>query len=266
MKEKFVKEVPLSEILDANHVLDNMTNRSKNSAIEDLVDRIWELKQIPEKAEVLRRVIEREELAATAMGDGIAIPHARFDVGNRPVVAVGRHPAGIDFNAPDRGLVHLIFLVIWQPEHPGLFNRLFAGLVSKLADPSFRDSLMKAKGSPEIARELSDVHVDMLAGRAEKWEADILITLQLLEAKKKAGARGLSRKIELARDELSGSMLSRFDRLVNHYGEALVEAPEGICLGCNMQLSSGFVYEMKKHPESLYVCEKCGRFLIHHIA
>lgn len=266
MNNDYVREMLLSEIFDEGHVIANMTNRSKRSAIEDLVNILWEKGLVKQKSEAVKRVVEREELAVTALGEGVAIPHARLDVGDKPVIAIGRHLAGLDFDAPDRGPVHLIFLVLWKPERAGLFNRLFAGLVSKLADSPFRDSLMKARSAKEIADALSDVKVDMLAGRAAKWEADILITLQLLDAKKKAGVSGLQRKIELARDELPGSMLSRFDRLVAHYGEALVEASKGICEGCNMQLSSGLASEMQRHPDSVFVCERCGRFMVHHIA
>ncbi|HPW46177.1 MAG TPA: PTS sugar transporter subunit IIA [bacterium] len=262
MVSEYVKVVPLGELLDAGHVIEDMTNKSKKAAIEDIIDLLYRKDLIPQKAEALKRVLEREDLAVTALGDGIAIPHARLEVGPKPVIAIGRHKQGIDFGAPDRGDVHIIVLILWQPEQPGLFNRLFAGLVSKLADPDFRDHIMKAKDAKEIAALFADVKVDMLAGRATKWEADILVTLQLLEAKKSSGAKGLARKIELARDELSGSMLSRFDRLISHYGEALVEANDGICHGCNMQLSSGLAYEMKRNPNSVYVCERCGRFII----
>ncbi|MBT3182084.1 MAG: PTS transporter subunit EIIA [Deltaproteobacteria bacterium] len=265
MNEAYFKEVPLGEILSNKHVIPEMKSESKEAAIEELVALICEKGLIKDKGEALKRIFAREELASTALGDGIAIPHARLDVGKNPVIAIGRHKAGIDFNAPDRGDAHLIFLVLWQPERPGLFNRLFAGLVSRLADPNFRESLMNAKDAKTIANAVADVKVDMLAGRAAKWEADILVTLQLMEAKKSAGARGLKKKIELARDELPGSMLSRFDRLITRYGEALVEAPEGICQGCNMQLSSGLASEMQRNSDAVYVCEKCGRFIIHHI-
>ncbi len=265
MNEAYFKEVPLSEILNEEHVISEMKSESKEAAIEELVALICEKGLVKDRDEALKRIFEREELASTALGDGVAIPHARLDVGENPIVAIGRHKKGIDFNAPDRGDAHLIFLVLWQPERPGLFNRLFAGLVSKLADPGFRENLMNAKNAKQIAKAVADVKVDMLAGRAAKWEADILVTLQLMEAKKAAGSKGLKKKIELARDELPGSMLSRFDRLISRYGEALVEASDGICQGCNMQLSSGLSSEMQRHPDSVYVCEKCGRFIIHHI-
>jgi len=265
MNARYLKEVPLCEVMGPEQVLVAMSNRSKRSAIEDLVDVLWKQKLCTNKSEATARILEREELASTALGDGVAIPHARLDVGDTPAIAIGRHPAGIDFGAPDGKLVHLIVLVIWQPAQAGLFNRLFAGLVSKLADGYFRNRLMEENGAEGIAAALADVKIDMLAGRSNKCDADMLVALQLLESKRRAKASGLGRQIELARAELPGSMLSRFDKLMDHYGEALVEAPEGVCRGCNMQLSSSFAAEVLSNPETVYICERCGRFLMHHI-
>lgn len=266
MIASYAREVPLGELLKSSLILDNMTGRSKKSAIEDLIDVLWKQKMITNKSEALERVMEREALISTGLGSGIAIPHARLEVGDRPVIAIGRHPEGVDFESSDGEPVNLIVLVIWKPTQPGLFNRLFAGMVSKLANPDFRCSLLGAKGADEIVKEFADVRVDMQAGRQSKCETDMLITLQLLETKRRAGASGLNKQIALARDELSGSQLHRFDRLIDRWGEALVEAPEGICRGCNMQLSSSFASEMLKNPDTIYVCERCGRYIIHHIA
>ena len=265
MNARFMTEVSLSEVLRPEQAIAEMTNRTKRSVIEDMVDLLWRQKLVPNKSEAIARVLEREELASTALGDGVAIPHARLDVGERPAIALGRHPAGIEFGAPDGKPVHLVVLVIWQPAQAGLFNRLFAGLVSKLADDHFRNRLMEETSAEGLAKALADVKLDMQAGRYTKCDADMLIALQLLETKRRAKAVGLERQIELARAELPGSMLSRFDRLLDYYGEALVEARNGVCGGCNMQLSSSFAAEVLSNPETVYICEKCGRFLIHHI-
>jgi len=266
MNSKYLKEVPLCEVFGPEQVMAEMTNRSKKAAVEDLVDLLYRQKLIENKSEAISRIMEREELCTTALGDGVAIPHARLEVGDKPVIAVGRHAGGIDFGAPDGKPVNIIVLVLWQPEQAGLFNRLFAGLVSKLADTHFRNRIMEETDAEAIVKALADVKIDMLAGRASKVEADMLITLQLLETKRRSNGNGLDRQIELARGELPGSMLGRFDRLMEVYGEALVEAPKGICTGCNMALSSGFAAEMLRNPDNVYVCERCGRFLIHHIA
>ena len=63
------------------------------------------------------------------------------------MIAIGRHPEGVDFGATDGKPVNLIVLVLWEPEQAGLFNRLFAGLVSKLAKAEFRDLLLNAKSA-----------------------------------------------------------------------------------------------------------------------
>ncbi len=266
MSSAFQKEVSLSEFFSSKQVLPEMSNRSKKAAIDDLVDCLYQQKRVANKSEAGARVMEREELLSTALGDGVAIPHARIEVGDGPAIAVGRHPAGLDFDAPDGNPVHLIVLVLWQPEQPGLFNRLFAGLVKKLADPAFRAQLIEADGAKGIADILADVRIDMIAGQPSRCEADMLITLQLLESKRCAGAKNLARQIELARAELPQSMLSRVDRLINLYGEALVEATGGSCCGCNMQLSTKFASELLRNPHQIYVCERCGRFLIHHLS
>lgn len=265
MDVRQMQELPLKEILNEKLIVDGMTNRSKKAAIEALVDALYAEGKIENKSEANARVMEREELVSTALGDGVAIPHARLEVGEIPVMAVGRHPEGIDFEAPDGKPVHLIVLVLWKPEQAGLFNRLFGGLVSKLADEEFRQELLEAKDAAAIAKRLADVKVNLFAGRASRCEADMLIALQLLESKRRSGAKGLDRQIEVARGELPGSMLSRFDRLMDRYDEALVEATEGVCQGCHMALSSSFASEMLHNPDTIYVCERCGRYLIQRI-
>lgn len=265
MNTQYLREIPLREVLTEELVQDDMKSRTRDTTIRQLIELLHKKKLVSDKNEACQRVIEREELASTGLGEGIAIPHARLEVGSKPVIAVGRHFSGIDFGSADGKLVRLIFLVLWAPEQAGLFNRLFAGLVAKLADPHFRARILEAKDAKAIAGELSDVHIDMTAGRATKCEADMLITLQLLETKRRAGAGGLERQIALARDELPGSLLNRFDRLIGHYGEAISDAPDGICHGCHMRLSSSFASEMERNPETVYICERCGRFLMFHI-
>lgn len=265
MSGQCLMELKLGEILTSDQVLTDMQSLTKHSAIEELVDVLWKKKLIKNKSEAISRVLEREDLASTALGEGVAIPHARLDVGSAPAIAIGRHLAGIDFGAGDERPVRIFVLVIWEPAQAGLFNRLFAGLVSKLADSYFRNRLMEECTAEDIVRALADVKIDMMAGRATKCDTDMLIALQLLEGKRRAKAAGVGRQIELARAELPGSMLSRFDRLMDHYGEALTEAPHGVCGGCNVQLSSSFAAAMLSNPDSVYICERCGRFLIHHI-
>jgi Kef-type K+ transport system membrane component KefB/mannitol/fructose-specific phosphotransferase system IIA component (Ntr-type) len=60
--------------------------------------------------------VQREHVMATGVGNGIAVPHARFGGLSAPIVAVGLSRSGIDFHAPDGGMAHVIVLVL-TPEN-----------------------------------------------------------------------------------------------------------------------------------------------------
>ncbi len=236
--------------------------------MEQLVGRLAELKLIDAKTTAVKRVMERERLAPTALGHGVAIPHARMEVGNRPIFAIGRHREGIDFSAPDGQPVNLVFLLLWQPERPGLFNQLFANLVAKLSNASFRQGLLDAESVDAMLKQLNGIRIDWMHTVETSLDGRMLLTMQDLEARLKAGeedADKLKHKIELIRQDLDSSILWRYDRLRKLHGRALVSAEGGVCSGCSMQLSSGMASELLKNPTSLFICEKCGRFLMQRI-
>jgi mannitol/fructose-specific phosphotransferase system IIA component (Ntr-type) len=54
-------------------------------------------------------VVERELVAATGLGDEVAIPHAAVEGLDRPLLAFGRAPHGIDFDAPDGRPARFVF-------------------------------------------------------------------------------------------------------------------------------------------------------------
>lgn len=65
-------------------------------------------------AVVTEAVLAREQLMATGIGMGVAVPHARLAELDRPLVAVGLAPQGVDFDAPD-GLPARIICMILAP-------------------------------------------------------------------------------------------------------------------------------------------------------
>jgi mannitol/fructose-specific phosphotransferase system IIA component (Ntr-type) len=258
-------EVPLGELLTTDQIIEKMDCSTAKQAVEQLVERLAGLELIDAKTTAVKRIMERERLAPTALGSGVAIPHARMEVGDKPIFAIGRHLEGLNFDAPDGQPVKLIFLLLWQPERPGLFNQLFANLVTKLNNPEFRRGLIEANDAPEIIGMLGGVRIQWMQSVETSLDGRMLITLQNLESlldKKDENKQKLERQIELIRQDLDSSILWRYDRLKKLHGIAVVSVDRGVCGGCYMQLSSGFASEVLKNPDSLFVCEKCGRFLM----
>lgn len=81
-------------------------------------------------AEVADGVMIREEMMATGIGHGLAVPHARLRGIERPVVAVGLSPHGVDFDAPDGRPARLIFLLLTPVHDDGAHLELLADIAA----------------------------------------------------------------------------------------------------------------------------------------
>jgi PTS system nitrogen regulatory IIA component len=62
--------------------------------------------------EVAAQIAKREELGSTGVGNGVAIPHARFAGLKEPFGALSRLRRAIDFEAVDDQPVDIVFLLL----------------------------------------------------------------------------------------------------------------------------------------------------------
>ncbi len=255
-----------SDFLKASQVVYNLKAKDKIQAIEELLDVLVKQKLIKNKKPILTRVIDRERLESTAIGHGVALPHARVDTGQDIAVVVGRSAAGIDFDSIDKKKVHIIILIVWNPSIPGLFNHLFAGLAQFLRNPGFRKRLFEAKNRTELLNVINEIELS-LPVQDDKIisRASLLWKLQEIEIQKKKAPKAkqneLQKKADLIRQELDVALLDRFDRLMERYGFAVAEVEDGACLGCFINIATGMSSAIEGSND-IYVCENCGKFLI----
>jgi len=254
-----------SEFLKPGHIIYDLQAKSKVEALDELLDLLQRHKHIDNKKLLLTRIIDRERLETTAIGDGIALPHARVNAGGELTVAVGRSEKGIDFDAVDKRKVYLVILVIWNPALPGLFNHLFAGLAAFLRRPGFRRRAFEAKDRDELFRVLSEIELRIPLEDKIISRASLLRKLQEIEMKlrrtPKAKRPPLENQVRLIRGELDENLLNRYDRLMQRYGFAVAELEDGVCQGCNINAATGMSSAIAGSND-IYICENCGKFLV----
>jgi len=254
------------EYLQLDQVIYNLKATDKIQALEELLDVLVKLGDIKNKKPVLTRIIDRERLVTTAIGHGIALPHARLDTGGDIAVVVGRSKAGIDFEAVDGKKVHLIILIVWNPSIPGLFNHLFAGLAQFLIKPAYRERIFNATTRKELHKILCEIELTLILP-ADKIisRAGLLWKLQKIEMQirkaDKAKKKELQKHAHLIRDELDGALLDRFDKLMERYGFAVVEVDDGACQGCFINVATGMRSAIEG-SDDIYICENCGKYLV----
>jgi len=260
-----LRETSFSEFLKPNQIIFELKSKERLSAIEELLDSLVKQKLISNKNLTLTRIIDRENLESTALGHGIAVPHARVDTEKEIAVAVGRSTEGLDFEAPDGLPVNLIILVVWNPTIPGLFNHLFAGLASFLIRPENRERLFMTQDKNELYSVLSEIHFSFPREDKIINRASLLKKLQDIEIKiRRAPKEKLDELLKhrnLIREELDQSLLARFDLLMDRYGYAVAEVIDGVCRSCNMSVSTQMASAIEESND-IYVCENCGKYLI----
>jgi len=100
-------------------------------------------------------VLERELVAATGLGDEVAIPHAAVDGLERPLLALGRAPRGIDFDAPDGQLARVVFLLLIPPKAYEEEVRILASIARATYDAQAREELVSAGRLEDVVRVLA---------------------------------------------------------------------------------------------------------------
>lgn len=146
--------IDLKEHLEPARVKD-LLGSTKEAVLEEMVALVATSEAVRDRVSLLAAVRERERVLSTGIGLGIAIPHAKIAGVARFVVAVGRHVAGIEFDAIDARPVHLVVLIAGPQDAQDRYLRLLARLSGRLKQDDVRRRVMTAKSPDEIVSILS---------------------------------------------------------------------------------------------------------------
>jgi nitrogen PTS system EIIA component len=109
-----------------------------------------------DREQLAKVLMERERLASTAIGEGVAIPHGKLDAVGKLVACVGRAPQGVDFDSMDGRPTHLFFVLVAPENSTGVHLKALARISRLFKDPEFRTRLMQAQGAEELYKVIAD--------------------------------------------------------------------------------------------------------------
>lgn len=160
------KPLLISEMLTPASISLNLRGADRDAVLEELVNLVPQLTREPQgRATLLRALQEREMLHSTAVGDGVALPHARnalVGLVDDCIVVFGRHPKGVSFGALDRLPAQIFFLLVAPTvtQHLAILAR-----VSRLVrDAKLRGELLKATAPEQALRAIRELEDKMQAG------------------------------------------------------------------------------------------------------
>lgn len=126
--------------------------KDKEECISKMIDILDKNQRLNDKAEYMKAVYKREEEYSTGIGLDVAIPHGQSDAVNCASLLFVRCKNGIDFEAADGSLAHLIFMIAVPQDTANMHLKILAMLSRKLMHEDFRLKLMNTKTAEEVVK------------------------------------------------------------------------------------------------------------------
>lgn len=199
------------DLLNKESIMLGGSPKNKSEAIDMLVELQVKGGNIADKDEYKKGILAREEKGSTAVGEGIAIPHAKSEAVKAPSLAAMTVPEGVDYEALDDEPSNLLFMIA-APNDGDVHLEVLSRLMTILMDEDFRAKLLAAKDKDEFLKVIDDMENEKFPDepKAEVMSADgykvlavtacptgIAHTYMAAEALEKAGEKlGIPIKVE----------------------------------------------------------------------
>ncbi|MBB6479526.1 PTS sugar transporter subunit IIA [Spirochaeta isovalerica] len=140
----------LFEAIDEKTVKIPLKSKTKDKVIKELLTILKDAGKLKDVKTAQKAILEREELASTGLGGGIAIPHAKIPGVERLTIAIGLSPKGIDFDSLDGQPSTIFFLILAAPDQTGPHLETLTEIAKISRDSSFCDKILHAGSAAEV--------------------------------------------------------------------------------------------------------------------
>ena len=164
----------IKDLLSPRAIRLNAPAESKSQAIDALVELHAAAGNLTDPSAYKAAILAREGQGTTAIGEGIAVPHAKSDSVAHAALAAMTVPGGVDYDAPDGKPSSLLFMIAAPPDgdvHLEILSRLMVMLM----EPEFCDRLRGAKTAEEF---IEIIDAQERAKYPEETPEDTVVTAQ----------------------------------------------------------------------------------------
>lgn len=153
------------DFLSEQNITTELVGPDKASAIRQLVELTVSVHNLSIDADTLfEAVMHGEAVASTCVGEGLALPHARVEVGNKIIGAMGISRNGLILETPDHRPVHCMVLIITPTSMPERHLEVLQALAASIGRDRAIQQQLYHIDSPAHADEL--LHLDQ---QFEDW-------------------------------------------------------------------------------------------------
>ena len=153
----------ISELIDKNGIQLNVELNNQEEAIDKLIKLHETVGNISDVVEFKKAILEREQKGTTAVGNGIAVPHAKSkSVKKAGLVAVTT--SGVDYKSLDGKPSNLLFMIAAPENGADIHLEALSKLMAMLMDQEFCNKLINAKTVEEFLNYIDKKEMERFEG------------------------------------------------------------------------------------------------------
>ncbi len=140
---------------------------SKSEVIDRLISLHEKAGNLADSKAYKEAILAREQTGSTAVGGGIAIPHAKCAAVKQPGLSAVTVPGGVDYGAPDGKPADLFFMIA-APEDGDLHLEVLSRLMTLLIDEELQTKLRSAKNADEFLKAIDQKETERFGAEEAK--------------------------------------------------------------------------------------------------
>ena len=120
----------LSTLLKEDLILNNCKSNSTEEILTEIIHHLKIKNKISNEKQILKKLIDREKLGSTSIGNHSAVPHTKIKELKEPIIAVGISKEGLIYYREDKEPVHFVILILSPTNSPIAHLQILAAAAS----------------------------------------------------------------------------------------------------------------------------------------
>jgi PTS system nitrogen regulatory IIA component len=154
------KKMKVLDVLYKDAILTDLKANDKKGILEEMAHPVATIAGVNHQ-ELVRVLLEREQLGSTGIGGGIGIPHGKLKNLDKLVLSFGLSRKGVDFDAMDNQLTFLFFLLITPENSTGIHLKLLARISRFLKNEDIKERLFNASNREDVIKTIEEVDEEL---------------------------------------------------------------------------------------------------------
>ena len=154
--EVVLTKMLMNNIIKTDAVVCRDLVASKKRALEKLSEYLAKGEPTLTETMIFDKLVERERLGSTGLGEGVAIPHCRISEAQHAIVALITLAEPIDFDSRDKKPVDILFALVVPENCSETHLKILANAAEMFSDSQFCKALRNCESNDTLLQLISN--------------------------------------------------------------------------------------------------------------